>query len=146
MQKSEIVQVFPPNMCAGYPESVKELSPNAYKAFSQTCQARDIGQDMIVGAGLRIALEWLVWDYLITVKNFKKEEIEHLNLAKRVVKMDAPFYTKVCADIVRLFGNDQIHIVKMLDFSVDEVFNVYTVLCKLIESELQILEYNARLH
>lgn len=143
--QQKVVQVYPTNRHIEYPETVKDLSPNSYKAFSQACQAREMGQDMLVGAGLRIALEWLVWDYLITVKEFKKEEIEHLKLAKRVEKMDASFYTKICSDVVRHFGNDEVHVVKLFDFSIDEGFEIYTILCGLIDGELKIINANKRL-
>ena len=136
---------YPTVTTVDFPARIKELSPTTYKTFEQTIKAKEQGFDMLVGAGLRIALEWLVWDYLIKVKGLKETDITNLKLYERINMMSENFYTDVCARLVRLFGNDSVHIVKQLDFSVDEVTEMFQLLCNLIDSELQIKEVNSRL-
>lgn len=140
-----LVHQFPYSQLISFPKRVKDLSPNAYTAYTQTIKAKEQGFDMLVGAGLRIALEWLVWDYLIKIKNYPESEIDKLSLAKRIEKMNGDFYTKVCTRLVRLFGNDSVHIIKQLDFSTDEVIEIFEMLCSIIDSELQVKEVNDRL-
>lgn len=135
-----------PNSAIDFPQRIETLSPNAFTAYQQTIKAQNNGYNMLVGAGLRIALEWLVWDYLIKVKHFSEEELKPLSLANRIAKMDSNFYTNICTKLIRLFGNDSVHIIKMLDFSADEVIEIFNILCTLIDNELSILEANERLN
>ena len=59
--------------------------------------------------------------------------------------MNCDFYTEVCTRLIRLFGNDSVHIIKMINFSIDEVVNCFKMLCGLIDSELKINEINSKL-
>ena len=127
------------------PKRIGELSPNAYKTYSQTMLAKEQNLDMLVGAGLRIALEWLVWDYLLKVRGKRQEEIENLSLYKRIELMNESYYVEVCTRLIRLFGNDSVHIVKQLDFSAEEVSNFFELLCGIIDGELQIKEVEKKL-
>ena len=145
MVYSQVVHYFPYSDKVEYPEKVQKLSPKAYETFKQTLKAKDMGLESLVGAGLRISLEHLVWDYLINIKNMLPADIEKLSLSKRIELMNVGFYTKVCLRLIRLFGNDHVHIIKMLDFSIEETIEAYKTLCNLIESEITILENNERL-
>ena len=142
---SEILFYYPTIDTVNFPNRIKDLSPNAHKTYEQTIKAKEQGFDMLVGAGLRIALEWLVWDYLIKVKGCEESAIEKLSLAKRIALMSRDFYTEVCTRLVRLFGNDSVHVIKELDFSADEVIEIFEMLCALIDGELQIKEVNDRI-
>lgn len=141
----KIIHYYPNVTAIDFPKRIRDLSPNAYKTFEQTIKSKEQGFDMLVGAGLRIALEWLVWDYLIKVKGLEESKIKNLKLNERISLMSENFYTDVCTRLIRLFGNDSVHIVKQLDFSVDEVTEIFQLLCTLIDSELQIIEVNERL-
>lgn len=141
----ELIHYYPTVTTVDFPKRIKDLSTNAHKTYEQTIKAKEQGFDMLVGAGLRIALEWLVWDYLIKIKGYPESEVDKLTLAKRIEKMNSDFYTQVCTRLVRLFGNDSVHIIKQLDFSTDEVIEVFDMLCALIDNELQIKEVNDRL-
>lgn len=145
IKESKIINCYPTVITVDFPKRIKELSPTAYKTYEQTIKAKEQGFDMLVGAGLRIALEWLVWDYLVKVKDCHESDLEKSTLAKRIEQMSCDFYTEVCSRLVRLFGNDSVHIIKQIDFSVDEVIAVFGMLCSLIDSELQIKEVNERL-
>lgn len=142
----QLVYCYPSSIAFDFPKRVKDLSPNCYKTFEQTMSAQAGNLDTLVGAGLRIALEWLVWDYLIKVKKFTEDDIKKLTLANRIEKMDSDLYTSVCARLIRLFGNDSVHIIKMLNFSTEKVIEIFDILCTLIDNELSILEVNARLN
>lgn len=141
----QITHYYPTATTVDFPKRIQDLSPNAYKTYEQTIKAKEQGLDMLVGAGLRIALEWLVWDYLVKIKGLPEVDLEKLKLAKRIEKMNSDFYTNVCTRLIRLFGNDSVHIIKQLDFSTDEVITVFDMLCSLIDNELQIKEVNDRL-
>jgi len=145
IRESKIIHYYPTITTVDFPKRIKELSPNAYKTYEQTIKAKEQGFDMLVGAGLRIALEWLVTDYLIKVKKRNQAEIEKLKLYERIKEMSCDFYTEVCTRLIRLYGNDNVHTTKKLDFSDDEVIEMFELLCSLIDSELQIKEVNNRL-
>lgn len=145
IKKSEILHCYPIATSEHIPKRIKNLSPTAFETYNQTIAAKESGFVNLVGAGLRIALEWLVWDYLIKIKDKKESELEKLKLYEKINLMSSDFYTEVCTRLIRLFGNDSVHIIKQLNFSIDEVIDVYEKLCFLIDSELQIKEVNNRL-
>lgn len=145
LSSSNIIYYYPISNCVELPKRIQQLSPIAYKTYQQTIKAKEQDYNMLIGAGLRIALEWLIWDYLIKVKGKSKAELEKLTLYKRIELMNANFYTEVCTRLIRLFGNDSVHIIKQLDFSIDEVIEIFNMLCVLIDSELRINEVNERL-
>lgn len=141
----EIISFYPIVQQANLQERIQVLSPLACKTFDQTLNAKEHGFDMLVGAGLRISLEWLVWDYLTKVKNYADEYLEKLKLYQRIELMCDNSYKEVCTKLIRCYGNDQIHIKKKLDFTDNEVIEIFKLLCALIDAELQINEVNDRL-
>lgn len=145
IKKSDVIFYYPTVQSVDFPDRIKKLSPTAHKTYEQTIKAKEQGFDALVGAGLRISLEWLVWDYLIKVAGKTESELEKLKLYERIKLMNTNFYTEVCTRLIRLFGNDNVHIVKQIDFSVDEVLEIFELLCSLIDGELQIKEVNERL-
>lgn len=145
MNRSDIIYYYPAVTNVEFSKRVKGLSPNAYKTYEQTIKAKEQGFDMLVGAGLRISLEWLVTDYLIKVKRWSQDDVEKLKLYERIDKMNCNFYTEVCTRLIRLYGNDNAHTKKKLDFTEDEVIEMFNLLCSLIDSELQINEVNNKL-
>jgi len=143
---SKILHYFPHvHSIADYPKKVQDLSPKAFEIYRQTIEAKEAGLESLIGAGLRMALEQLVWDYLLNIKKKTSDEIENLNLSERIKLMNVGFYTKVCMRLVRLFGNDTVHVIKLLDFSNDEAIEAYKTLCDLIDSEITILQNHERL-
>lgn len=145
IKESNIINCFPVITTVDFPNRIEKLSPNAYKTYEQTIKAKEQGFDMLVGAGLRIALEWLVTDYLVKVKGNDRDAVEKLKLYERINEMNCDFYTEVCTRLVRRYGNDNTHVKKKLDFTEDEVIEMFNLLCSLIDSELQIKEVNDRL-
>lgn len=143
---NNVISYYPKNHIIDFPKHIKTLSPESCKIYSDTCNAYKNGFNSLVGAGLRMALEWLVWDYLIKFKQIPQSDIENLSLAQRLEKMDANLYTGICTKLIRRFGNDQVHIIKKLDFEFNEIFNAYEILCDLINNELELIEIQKRLN
>ncbi len=140
----ELMYYLPVSTYVEYPERLKRLSPNAYKIYKQVCNAREYGLDTLLHSGLRIALEWLVWDFLIKIKNHTEKELEDLTLKNRLGLLELGDEVDVCADIIRYIGNDEVHVIKKFDFSREEAFEVYVLLLNLLESKLQYLEYKEK--
>lgn len=137
---TEIIQYFPIATAIEYPESVKQLSPSAYEVYKQTLQAEAYGLHRLIGAGLRIALEHLVWDYLIKVQQVPEAKIKDLLLYQRIKMLKAPLYSKVCVKLIQLYGNGEVHIFASPDFSADEALKAYQMLCHLIDSETELIQ------
>lgn len=136
---------YPVKYHGDYPERVKKLSQNAYDIYSEAYAARKCGFELLASAGLRMALEWLVWDYLIVIKGKKQEEIEPLKLKSRTDMMESSEYIDICTNLLRLYGNDNIHITKILDLTLTEAFSYFDLLVRLIDEELQLPEHKSRL-
>ncbi len=142
---SKICYIIPPSKFIDYPKQVMELSKNAYEFYSQAIKAKELGLDKLVGAGLRSALEWLTSDYLIKVKGYTEEKAAGLSLYDRIEKIDGDRYKKVCGHILRKFGNDSVHIVKQIDFTVDDALPLYGIMIDIIDTELTLIEAGKRL-
>lgn len=143
--KDCILSYYPQSASFKYRESVKNLSPNAYKVFFATVCANSEPTLPLVGAGLRMSLEWLVYDYLIKVKGFTEHSLEKATLAQMIEKMNAGTYVDVCAKIIKTFGNDSIHVLRKYDITIDEAFSIYDTLCALIDAELIVLDVKKRI-
>lgn len=143
---TEIVQYLPVMTNVEYPERVKQLSPDAYECFSQAMQAKAMGLNTLAGAGLRIALEQLVWDYLIKKQKLSKTSLFNLRLEEKIMKMQSSEYAKVCSDLVRIYGNREIHVGAIQKISFEEAYTAYRGLCDVIESELLVLNASSRIN
>ncbi len=143
---SEIESYYPISTAVPYPERVKYISPVSYAIYQQTCHAREAGLNTLLGAGLRMSLEWLVWDYLIKVQNEPEEELEKLTLAKRINRLQINDDASVCVDIIRIFGNDQIHIKKLFSLPCETAFAVYNMLLSVLDRKLEMDEYKQTLN
>lgn len=123
---------------SGMPTRVAELSPNAEKTYRETCKALHKNFNTLVGAGLRIALEHLVTDYLISFKKKDPEFISKLKLKGRIEQMQSDsIYTKACATLVRLYGNDEIHFLNKENIPAEKAMNAFNNLCTIIDAEMQ---------
>jgi len=138
----ELIEYLPtPNYAdlSEFPEIIKILSPNCYKFYIQAVKLYDTNMKDLAVAGLRISLEWLAFDYLIIVKEKAPEDIESKTfLAEKIKLMELNKNEKLCADVVRLLGNDYVHIVKEQDFSIEEAFGALEMLIMFLNSELLI--------
>ncbi|MBE6546327.1 MAG: DUF4145 domain-containing protein [Ruminococcaceae bacterium] len=140
-----IVQYYPCNNLIKYPVHVKTLSPDAFQIFEQTLQAHANGLNTLVGAGLRMTLERLVLDYLTKIQGIDEKDVLKLKLDQQIERMNVQPYTKVCSQLLRIYGNREIHITHHENISVKDAIITYRSLCDLIEAELIIKEANARI-
>lgn len=136
---NELIHYYPSAPSTDLPKSINELSPKGYKIFEDTLYAKSLGIETILGAGIRMALEWVVWDYLIKIKGKTEAELKPLTLSKRIQLIDSnQMYTTICANLIRKIGNDSVHIIQMTDFSVDEGIELFEIFCGLIDNEIKI--------
>ena len=139
---------FPMDSFVAVPELIERLSPNACASYTQSIQARSHDFDRLVGAGLRITLEWLMFDYLTKLKNHTTSELEGKKLHQLIdmVKQYNPSqYTDICTKLIRIYGNDQIHLFKKTDLTDGEIIAAFGILFDIIESEIKVINANNRL-
>lgn len=144
--RKELVHYYPSAPVTDLPESIRELSPKGYKIFEDTLYAKSLGIENLLGAGIRMALEWVVWDYLIKIKGKTEVELKPLALSKRIQLIDSSqMYTTICANLIRKIGNDSVHIIQMTNFSVDEGIELFDIFCGLIDNEIKIKKAQEKL-
>lgn len=132
-----------------YPKRVQKLSPNALKCYSQALTARNVGLDDFAGVGLRMAMENLLWDYLIKFKNLPQNQIARCNLkqlAEKMKELNENTYASICNEVIRTYGNEAVHVRKSFPpISLKDSFWAYEKLCEFIDSELYLLEIESSL-
>ena len=128
------------------PPRIKDLSPDAYKYYSNSLVLNLNRFGSFAGDGLRMALEWLLWDYLVKFRKAPEAEIKSAKLHDLIQMMTKSqeslfLYAEICSDIVRIYGNDVVHVQKKLpDLSFDQALFAFEKLCGFIDAELQIHE------
>lgn len=143
--RTEVLHIFPADYHHDFQPELKELSPNACKVFEETLHANSIGLEYLVGPGIRISLEWLVWDYLTKFKQIPDVELKDKTLFQRLDYFKEDQYKAVCANILRIFGNETIHIFKNTDINIDEAIKILNILFNNIYAELFIQRVNSKL-
>nr|DAT92128.1 MAG TPA: zinc-ribbon domain protein [Caudoviricetes sp.] len=139
------IHTYPSKSIVSIPQEVRDLSPAACEIYEQAMEAKSTKLNHLVGPGVRMALEWLIWDYLINFKGIPQQEIENKKLARRLDYIQGDQYKAVCAKIIQLFGNDEIHIIKKYNIDTDEAIKALQILFDLIYSEIFIQNVNAKL-
>lgn len=94
------------------PESVKSISTDFEKIYTQALIAEDIGLDTICGGGYRKALEYLLKDYLAYKTPDKSEEIKQEPNLQKLIKTIDDNKVKICAERAQWLGNDHTHYYK----------------------------------
>ena len=142
----DLLHYYPSAPSTDLPKSINELSPKGYKIFEDTLYAKSLGIETILGAGIRMALEWVIYDYLIKIKGKTESEIKDLTNYERIRLIDdKSIYTSICANLIRIIGNKSVHLLDMLNFSVDEVIGLFRIFCGLIDNEIKIKEAQEKL-
>ena len=94
-----------------FPAEVSEVSPIFKKTYDQALMAENIGLDQIAGVGYRKAVEFLVKDYLISVKNKPADKIKKDFLMPAINEIDyQPIHDLATA--ATWIGNDETHYVR----------------------------------
>ena len=139
------IHTYPQNAFVKIQDEIKELSPNACRIFEQALKAGATGLSDLVGAGIRMSLEWLIWDYLIKIKHIPEDELKDKKLYKRLDYLKEDNYKLICANILRVFGNEEIHIFKDYNINAQDAINVLQALIDNIYAELIIMRVNSKL-
>ncbi|MCL1945344.1 MAG: hypothetical protein FWF56_06050 [Firmicutes bacterium] len=132
----EIVSTYPRNKnLKTFTKEIQSLSPKFVDTYKQSLIANSDGLNELVGAGLRKATEFLVADYVNTVLQ-QEPKSQFADRIKQIGLTDA----QTEADIVRIVGNNQIHIDdKLADkgFGIDDMIDAIDNLVALIQIELK---------
>ena len=121
----EIECYLPVTKYVAYPQRVKDFCPEAYEIYLHACNARDIGLDSIVGAGLRMAVEHLVWHYLVDIQNVPKEKLEGKMLGNLIPMLEGTIKNSLYLQILKYFGNKIIHVTDAPNFTPEEAFESF---------------------
>lgn len=140
-----IICYYPVTNYVDYPDHVKNLSPAAYSIYKQTCNARDYGLASLLGAGLRMALERLIWDYLIKIQNISESDLEGKTLGKLIPMLEGKIKGNLYIKVLKYFGNKSIHVTTAENFSLEEAFNVYNALLEELEIVLRNIKLEEKL-
>ena len=93
-----------------FPEEIKQISEMFIKIYNESREAEHHGLTEICGAGYRKALEFLVKDYLIKVKNLPADDIKRADLGRDCInRYIGDGNLKACAIRAAWLGNDQTH-------------------------------------
>lgn len=130
--QAKILDIYPRLKNISFDKIIQECSPRFTEIYNGAYEAEQNGYYEIAGAGYRIAMEFLIKDYLIQVFPDKKSEIEKQKLVhciKTYFGNDESLFTM--ADVVRLLGNDYAHYINKnedIDFEEIRIFLDYFVL------------------
>ena len=94
------------------PESIKNLSPDFSRIFSQAQKAEENKLTEICGLGYRRALEFLVKDYLCNLYPDHADEIKQQPLGQCIKEGIEDKRIKVLAERATWIGNDQTHYIR----------------------------------
>ena len=131
---------YPPTEPVAIPKRIKLLSLEAYKAFTQSIFAKNSCYDMLVGAGIRIATEHLIYKYLTLIKQFKENDLKDKTLGGLIPYISGDLYKKICAKLLLLYGNSNSHKDNRHEVKVEDAISAFEQLCSLIDGEMQMLD------
>lgn len=133
---SNLVEVYPQNLShVKFSDNINNLSPEFVNLFNQAIEAEgNPSTSGLAGLGYRKALEFLIKDYLIKLKNQDKNTIIQLELGKCVSKLSDDLQDIAKASV--WLGNDETHYFrKNLDFSITDLKDFINCLVSDIERE-----------
>lgn len=141
-----IICYYPVKKYVDYPNRVKDFCPSAYEIYSQTCSAKDHGLNLLLGAGIRMALEHLVWYYLSDIQGIPKSDLEGKMLGKLIPMLEGNIKDNLYIKILKYFGNKTIHVTDAPNFSIEEAFIVFNLFLEEIDSILLNKELEEKLN
>ena len=123
------------------PQRIIKLFPKSFNRYCKAQQASEDELDELAGVGLRMALETLIWEYLVYIGKIKPTK-DAPKLYEMIQMLgDVHMYVPLCAQIIKTYGNKVVHVSKDLPpISLKEAFELYEILCQTIEAELRIIE------
>lgn len=91
-----------------FSDNIKNLSPEFVNIYTQSLEAEiDSKTKGLAGIGFRKAIEFLIKDYLINLKNQDKDTIIKMELANCINKLDSDLQD--IAKASTWLGNDEVH-------------------------------------
>ena len=134
----ENLQIFPqPQFTHSFSKELCEISPDFVEIYSQSMECKIHGYDRLVGMGLRKAIEFLITDY---ITNFLHEQHKG-DLKAKINQIGLSEEDAIFADVVRLAGNDETHVKRTTDFSIDDMLFCIEVLTQKLLTNIKSREY-----
>lgn len=134
--KASLICYFPFIPAVNISDELSNLSPDAIKIYKESLSNKALGFTTLSGAGIRIALDYLVWDYLIKIVGKSEDEIKSLTLNEKIKLMPISKETEICAHIIRIFGNNYIHPYKDFDCTLDEAIQLFEYIVDSLSKEI----------
>lgn len=143
LDKFTWVYIYPNKATIDISKEISETFPIFIQIFTQALQAKVENLNHLVGPGLRKAVEFLVTDYLIKIQN--ENNIEKISLEKKIDKLDKSIYASACADLIRIFGNDEIHYINDNNVNIEEAIEYTYLLCESMSARIATIKANEKL-
>lgn len=123
--EDSVMCYIPKTRKVNFPASVKSLSPKCYKIYLESFRARENKYNTLAAAGLRIALERLLWDYLIKIQSYTESELEGKTLGKIIPKLEEQIKHRTYIRMIKYFGDKTIHVTNAPNFTLKECFSTF---------------------
>ena len=125
-----------------FPEIINKISPQFSEIYNEAKEADDRGLKNICGAGYRKAIEFLIKDYLIKVKNKPEEDIKKRFLGNCIKELIDDENIKKCAERAVWIGNDETHYIRKWESKdLDDLKDLIDVTLNWIVNEYKTLRY-----
>lgn len=118
---SELLYTYPNSKPTKLPESIEQISPRFVQLYNASYMAEQIGNIELAATGYRNALELLTKDYAIDFLEMDEAQVSKLPLCKAISETLPTIQMKMCADVIRVIGNDYTHFVQKhpeVDFNI----------------------------
>jgi len=136
LSNSILIEIYPRHLShVKFSDNINNLSPEFVSLYSQAAEAENNSSTSgLAGLGYRKAIEFLIKDYLIKLKNQDKNTIIQLELGKCVSKLSDDLQDIAKASV--WLGNDETHYFrKNPDFSITDLKEFINCLVFDIERE-----------
>ncbi|CAC8260971.1 hypothetical protein [Staphylococcus aureus] len=121
-----------------YPTEINEISKEFNNIITQSSNAESLGYNHLAGIGYRKAIEFLVKDYLIELKNKDRDSVSKRPLSQCISSIDNDRIQKL-AKAATWIGNDETHYVrKHIDKDVQDLKSFLHALTSLVSLEIVI--------
>lgn len=125
-----------------FSKTISDLSPEFCNIYNEAFNAQQFEFMRICGPGYRKALEFLIKDYVISMNEGEKDEIEKKPLNKCINDYVSDSNIKACAARAVWLGNDETHYVrKWGEKDIEDMKRLIELTVRWIESEIMTREY-----
>lgn len=137
-----LVSTFPhPKTETNFSSVIQTVSPNFIKIYNQAEKAQNQSLNEICGIGYRKALEFLIKDYVISLKPDEQHKIESMPLGKCISEYVDNEKIKTLSKVSTWIGNDETHYVrKHLNYNVQDLKRFINTVVAYIEYESNYFE------